>query len=136
MRSYLNVASLVTKLYSLNYYRSENQNTGVKALYATMVMRNHFKFILIGFLRGFFKAINQRYCAKFLFHREKIRVRVSAEKLNNWLGIWVNTPIINMSNFVRQSIKFSKNQIYQILSIFINFYQIWFDECLKNGPTR
>ena len=87
MRSYLNVASLVTKLQSFNYYRSENQNTGVKGLYATMVLKNHFKFILMVFLRGFFKAINQRYCAKFPFQREKIRVRVRVEKLNNWLGI-------------------------------------------------
>ena len=52
-----------------------------------MVLRNHFKFILIAFLRGFFKAINQRYYAKFPFQREKIRVRVRVEKLNNWLGI-------------------------------------------------
>ena len=81
MRSYLNVASLVTKLYSLSYYRSENQNTGVKGLYAAMVMRNHFKFILIGFLRSFFKAINQRYCAKFLFQRVSVTVRVSVRKI-------------------------------------------------------
>ena len=71
--AYLNVASLslVTKLSSFNYYRSQNQNTGVKDLYATMILKNHFN------------AINQRYCAKFPFQREKVR----GEKVNIWLGI-------------------------------------------------
>ena len=79
-----------------------------------MVLKNHFKFILIEFLCSFFKTTNQIYCAKFPFQREKATVEVTR------LGIRVNTAVISMSNF-SQVINF-----YEILSFFLifNFYQI------------
>ena len=62
LSSFINVVYLylVTKLPSFNYYHSENQNGGVKDLYTTMVLKNHFQFILTGFLRRNFLKLEIR----------------------------------------------------------------------------
>ena len=42
-----------------------------------MTLKNHFEFILIEFLCSILKTVNQRYCGKFLFQREKARAEIS-----------------------------------------------------------
>ena len=48
-----------------------------------MAINNHFEFILTEFLGSILRTIDQRYCTKFSFQREKAR----AEVLNTRLGI-------------------------------------------------
>ena len=59
------------------------QNTGVRYIQVTKVIKNHFEFILIELLRITFNTINQIYCEKFTLPREKTKEQI----LNIRLGI-------------------------------------------------
>lgn len=56
-----------------------------------MVLNNHFDLDLIKFLLRYVA----RYCDKFPFQPDKVRVEI----LNTRLGIYIKIPVINMSNY-------------------------------------